>query len=74
FTNSYVDSLPSEGYYFYVIVSNDGLRNSTHSNCEYVDYELPTLNEFVIVSSLIITAFVFMFVVTRLRKKNSKPN
>ena len=73
-SNTYLDTLPSEGLYFYVIVASDGLRNSTHSNCEYVDYKLPTLHEFVIFSSLILGTFVFLFVIMRTRKKNSKPN
>ncbi len=71
-STSYDDTLPSEGIYFYVIVASDGLRNSTHSNCEYVEYKLPTVHEFFILSSLIIGIPVFLFVVTRIRKKNSK--
>jgi fibronectin type 3 domain-containing protein len=73
-TTSYVDSLPSEGFYFYVIVASDGLRNSTHSNCEYIEYKLPTLHEFFIITSLIIGIPVFLFVATRIRKKKSKMN
>jgi len=73
-TTSFVDSLPSEDYYFYVIVASDGLRNSTLSNCEYVEYKLPALHEFFIISSLILGIPLFLFVVTRIRKKNSKLN
>ena len=73
-SNSYIDTLPDEGFYFYVIVTNDGVRNSTHSNCEYTQYKLPTLQEFTIVSSLIFGTFVVLFVVMRTRKKKSKPN
>ena len=73
-SNSYIDTLPSEGFYFYVVVSSDGVRNSTHSNCEYIQYKLPVLSEFVIVSSLLITVSVFLFVVMRTRKKKTKPN
>ena len=73
-TTSYVDTLPSEGYYFYVIIVSDGIANSTHSNCEYVEYKVPHLREFSIVSGLILASFVLVFVVTRIRKKNSKPN
>ena len=67
--NSFIDTLPSEGFYFYVIVANDGVRNSSHSNCEYIQYKLPTLQEFTIVSSLIFGTFVVLFVVMRTRKK-----
>ncbi|MCG3256617.1 MAG: hypothetical protein KAU62_11045 [Candidatus Heimdallarchaeota archaeon] len=73
-SNSYIDTLPSEGYYFYVIVANDGVRNSIHSNCEYVEYKVPHLREFSIISGLILAAFVLVFVVTRIRKRNFKPN
>ncbi|MHA1202819.1 MAG: hypothetical protein ACTSQ4_09890, partial [Candidatus Heimdallarchaeaceae archaeon] len=73
-SNFYTDSLPSEDYYFYVIVASDGLRNSTLSNCEYVEYKLPTLHEFFIISSLIIGLPVFLFAITRIRKKKSKMN
>ena len=74
YTNSFIDTLPSEGYYFYVVVASDGARSSTHSNCEYVEYKLPTLNEFAIASSLIIGVFAFLFLVTRIRKKHTKQN
>ncbi len=73
-STSYIDSLPSEGYYFYVIVATDGVRNSTHSNCEHVEYKVAHVREFTIVSGLILFAFALVFVVTRTRKKNSKPN
>jgi hypothetical protein len=69
-SSSFVDTLPSEGLYFYVIVTTDGIRNSTHSNCEYVEYKLPTLHEFILISSLIICLPVFLFLGTRIRKKN----
>ncbi len=71
-TNSYVDSLPAEGYYFYVIVATDGVRNSTHSNCEYVEYKLPTLNEFVAISSLIVGSFVTIYAILQYRRKAKK--
>ena len=73
-STSYIDSLPSEGYYFYVIVATDGERNSIHSNCEYVEYKVAHLREFSIVSGLILFAFALVFIVTRIRKKNSKLN
>ena len=70
-TTSYIDSLPSEGYFFYTIVASDGILNSTHSNCEYVEYKVPHLREFSIVSGLILAAFVLVFAVTRIRKRKS---
>ncbi len=73
-TTSYEDTLPSEGIYFYVIVASDGVKNSTHSNCESVEYILSTVHEFGIVSNLIIVAIAIMFVVMRTRKKKTKLN
>ena len=73
-STSYIDSLPSEGYYFYTIVASDGILNSTHSNCEYVEYKVPHLREFSIVSGLILAAFVLVFAVTRIRKRKSNLN
>ncbi|MBY9000141.1 MAG: hypothetical protein KGD64_04445 [Candidatus Heimdallarchaeota archaeon] len=71
-SNSFIDSLPSEGIYFYVIVASDGIKNSTHSNCMYIEYKLPTLNEFALISGLIFGVFVILYVVTRKLKKQSK--
>ena len=68
-SETYIDALPEEGFYFYVVVATDGIRNSTHSNCEYILYKLPSLSEFTIVSSLILGSFVILFVIMRTRKK-----
>ncbi|MCK5410130.1 MAG: hypothetical protein KAJ30_07680, partial [Candidatus Heimdallarchaeota archaeon] len=70
-STSYVDSIPSEGTYFYVVVASDGVMNSTHSNCEYIVYKLPTLHEYIILSSLIIGLPIFLFAITRIRKKKT---
>ncbi|MCG3224807.1 MAG: hypothetical protein H7647_10095, partial [Candidatus Heimdallarchaeota archaeon] len=72
FTTSYDDTLLSERTYYYVIVASDGIKTSVHSNCEYVVYKLPTLHEFFIITSLIIGLPLFLFAITRFRKKNSK--
>ncbi|MCE7747020.1 MAG: hypothetical protein GPJ51_01380 [Candidatus Heimdallarchaeota archaeon] len=65
----YIDTLSTEGTYFYVIVATDGITNSTISNCEYVHYELPHLREFTITTSLLLVALVISFFVFRKRKK-----
>jgi len=71
-TSFYFDSLPSQGHFYYVIVAGNLAGNSSHSNCEYIEYKLPTLNEFIIISSLIIGIPVLLFLVARIRKKNTK--
>ncbi len=73
-SSDYIDTLPSEGFYYYVIVAENFVGNSSHSNCEYTEYKLPTLYEFVIISSLIIGIPVFLLLVARIRKKNTKQN
>ena len=71
-TTEYIDYLPSEGFYYYVIVAENFAGNSTLSNCQYIEYKLPHVQEFVIISSLIIGTFVILFVYTRTRKKEIK--
>ena len=72
FTNEYIDLLPSEGDYFCVIVASDGISNGTHSNCQYVNYELPHVSEFTIILSLLGgTAVIFFTYVILRRKKNN---
>lgn len=71
-STSYVDNLPDEGFYFYVIVATNGTRNSTISNCEYVQYKLPVLSEFVVVTSLLVGSCVILFVIMRTRKRMQK--
>jgi hypothetical protein len=73
-STSYVDTLPAEGFYFYVIVATDGTRNSTISNCEYIQYKLPVLSEFTVITSLIMSSCVILFVIMRTRKKRTKLN
>ena len=72
--SEYNDILPSEGFYYYVVVAENFAGNSSLSNCQYIEYKLPSLDEFVIVSSLILGTFVVLFVVMRIRKKKPKPN
>ncbi len=73
-SSEYIDTVSSEGFYYYVIVAENFVGNSSHSNCQYVEYKLPHLREFSIVTGLILASFVLVFVVTRIRKRNSKPN
>ena len=67
-SDNYLDTLPDEGYYWYVIVASDGVRNSTTSNCEYVEYEIPHLREYAIISSIILGLSVISIATLRKRK------
>lgn len=70
--SDYIDSLPSEDYYFYVIVATDGLTNSTLSNCEYVEYRPPTLFEYLFPIGLTISlACIVTFAIFLRRRKSS---
>jgi len=68
----YFDTLPAEDFYFYVIIASDGFRNSSHSNCEYVQYALPSLSEFVIKTSLILSMSILVIVFSTVHKKKRK--
>ncbi len=74
FDSFYIDILPNEGYFYYVIVARNFVGNSSHSNCQYVEYKIPHVREFSIISSLILAMVVFTFVIMRTRKKKSNPN
>ncbi len=71
-STAYVDTLPSEGGYFYVVIASDGVRNSTHSNCEYVEYKLPTLNEFIIPFGILCGVAVILVTTINLRKRKNE--
>ncbi len=64
----YADTLPTEGFFYYVIVASNYVGNSSHSNCQYVEYRLPHVREFTIISSLIIGAMVISLVVMKTRR------
>ena len=66
-SSEYIDTLPSEGFYFYVIVAN-GPINSSHSNCEYVQYKLPTLPEYILPAFVLVGLSTIM-ITAILRKK-----
>ncbi|MCG3259790.1 MAG: hypothetical protein H7644_08590, partial [Candidatus Heimdallarchaeota archaeon] len=70
-STSYLDTLPSEGYYFYVIVATDGVRNSTVSNCEHVEYKIAHVNEFGIISSMILGATLVSIVIMKIRRRKT---
>ncbi len=72
FANNYLDSLSSEGFYYYVIVAWNTNGNSSHSNCQYVEYSLPHVREFTLISSLIIGVFVISLVILKNRKNKLK--
>ncbi|MHA1552580.1 MAG: hypothetical protein ACTSUP_02950 [Candidatus Heimdallarchaeaceae archaeon] len=70
----YLDELLSEGFYYYAIVAKNFVGNSSISNCQYIEYKVPHLSEFLVVTSLIITTSLIFFVIVRFRKKSTKLN
>ena len=68
----YTDLLPSEGYFYYVIVAGNAAGNSSHSNCQYVEYKIPHVREFTIISGLILGAMVVSLVIMKTRKNKIK--
>jgi hypothetical protein len=69
-TSEYTDSLPGEGFYFYVIVARNGSETSA-SNCQFIQYILPTLSEFSVVLALAGSISTLVFIVYLLRRKKS---
>ena len=73
-SSDYADNLPDEGDYYYVIVAENYAGNSTHSNCQYVEYTIPHLREIFIPIGLSLGLLVALSVIV-IRKKginNSK--
>ncbi len=70
-SSEFIDTLPTEGSYFYAIVASDGSIDSSHSNCQYVKYIIPTLNEFTLAISIVVGITVIFIVTASLRRKRS---
>ncbi len=68
----YLDVMPSEGYYYYAIVAGNNAGNSSHSNCQYVEYKIPHLREFGIISSIILSIAVITIITIKTRKNKLK--
>lgn len=66
--SEYIDSLPDESFYFYVIVARNGTDTSA-SNCQYVQYILPHLSEFSVVLALAGSISTLIVIVYMLRRK-----
>ena len=67
-SSNFTDTLPAEGYYFYVVVAENVAGNSTHSNCQYVSYEVPHLQEYTIIASLLTAVTVIVILIFRKHK------
>jgi len=65
----YIDSLPAEDIYFYVIVAGNYAGNSSISNSAYVQYEIPHLREITIATSLLVSTAIISFFIFRKRRK-----
>ena len=66
-----MDTLPTTGVYYYVVVADNLYFNSSVSNCIYVEYSVAHVKEFAI--SISILTIVAMLVITiRTRQKRNK--
>ncbi len=70
-TSFYIDTLPTSGTFYFVVVASNSIGNSTPSNCWSIVY-LPVINEFGTISSLIFGSITFLTVIIVIRKKRSK--
>ena len=68
-SNSYADILPSEGFFYYIVIASSEFINSTISNCQHVQYRLPHVREYVITTSLILSVLIIFLAISRVRKK-----
>ncbi len=71
-TSFYVDTLPAEGYFYYVIVATNFVGNRSQSNCQYVEYKLPHVREFTLITGLILGVIVVSIVILRTRRTKLK--
>jgi hypothetical protein len=71
-TSSYIDSLPSTGFYYYVIVAENYVGLSALSNCQYIEYKIPSLSEFAITLGIIGGTTLILIVISNIRKKKKK--
>ena len=70
-TDTTMDTLPTTGVYYYVVVADNLYFNSSVSNCIYVEYSVAHIKEFAI--SISILTIVAMLVITiRTRQKRNK--
>ncbi len=70
--SSYIDTLPSTGFYYYVIVAENYVGLSALSNCQYIEYKLPSLNEFAITFGIIGGTTLILIAISNIRKKKKQ--
>ncbi len=71
-SSSFIDALPSPGFYYYVIVAQNYVGNGAQSNCQFIEYKVPALREFAITFGILGGAAVILIAITNLRKKKQK--
>ncbi len=70
-THFYIDTLPTVGTFYYVIVASNFIGNSTLSNCWSIVY-VPVIYEFSTISGLMLATVTFLIVIMRTRKNKLK--
>ena len=69
--SEYIDTLPSEGVYYYAIIAENYVGKSSLSNCRFIEYIMPTLQEFLLISSMVFGSIISVSVVSLIRRKKS---
>ncbi len=67
-SSDYIDTLPDQGFYYYVVTASDSISNST-SNCHYVEYEVPHIQEFTIIIGAVFGVIVILVGINKLKRK-----
>ena len=69
-TNTIMDTLPTTGVYYYVVVVDNVFFNSSVSNCVFVEYSLAHVREFVISFSILTIVATIVITLGIRRKRN----
>ena len=67
-------SLENVGYRYFAVVAENFVGNSSISNCEFVLYTLPSLDEFIIISGWVFSTLIITYALVKKRRKKSDKN
>ncbi|MHA1592272.1 MAG: hypothetical protein ACTSUP_07350 [Candidatus Heimdallarchaeaceae archaeon] len=64
----FMDTLTEPGIYYYIVEAQNA-NGRTYSNCVFVEYKIPTLNEFILIAGMIGGVAIIVSVITLTRRK-----
>ncbi len=66
----FINYLLDEGTYYYAVVADNFVDNSLTSRLAYVEYKIPHLREFAIITSLLVSTVIISFLYLESEKSN----